>query len=216
MKKIFIIILASTSLFADIKDERNVFSGDSKIKLEKIIDEIEKETNCKIYLTTLLSEQEPEKRIRKRTMFINIIKAKDEKQLKIQLRISRDLNNDEISREFSALLREMGDIVGSGDELEVTEELLTKVRNILKTKLQPVVVEKVVKVKEDRSGATTVTFRKIRDVLAIFLAVAILLISLVPIVLRNCRFIVLAFKQTKSVKKTFELFCAKFWTKFKR
>lgn len=208
-RKIAIIfILFSVFLYANIVDERRIFSDKSKLELNSLIEKIKEEEKCEVYLGTFFSEDEIEIKQRKRVIVVNMLKPKNEKQLKIQLKVSQDLNSQELSEEFSNVLRELGEIVEENDEFVVSKEVLRRIDIILKRNRENL-LDKIEKKIQPKRKIDIVSVRRIRDIFALLFTIIIILIALLPKISKNYKLVKGVFKQTRSIKITFLIFVTK-------
>lgn len=125
-------LFLSTLVLGKINDYRNVFSEESKTNLSNLVQTFQKETGKKLYLNTLEDNEGFEAEEQEKTVIVNLIKNKENENgvLKVQLKISQDLNPDEISSDLSLLLTNVEETVTEKDEATVATTLIEGLQDV--------------------------------------------------------------------------------------
>ena len=136
LKKITVgMLIFSTLVLGKINDYRNVFPEDVKIKITESIENFENKTGNKLYLNTLEENEGFEAEEQEKTVIINLIKNNENENgvLKVQLKISQDLNPEDISSDLSLLLTNVEEYVGEKDESLVAINLVEGLQEVFIT-----------------------------------------------------------------------------------
>ncbi|MGL5001111.1 MAG: hypothetical protein ACRC6J_05255 [Cetobacterium sp.] len=136
LKKVTIItMIFSTLVLGKINDYRGTFSDENKEKLKISIDEFKKETGKKIYLNTLQDNEGFEPEEQEETVIINLIKNKEEENsgIKIQIKLSQDLNPEDMSADLTLLLDNVEEFIGEKDESLLAINLVDGLKEVLKS-----------------------------------------------------------------------------------
>ncbi|MGL4642025.1 MAG: hypothetical protein ACRCVB_02975 [Cetobacterium sp.] len=125
-------LFLSTLVLGKINDYRNVFSEENKTNLTTLVETFQKETGKKLYLNTLEENEGFEAEEQEKTVIINLIKNKESENgiLKVQLKISQDLNPDEISSDLTLLLTNVEEFATEKDETVVATNLVEGLQEI--------------------------------------------------------------------------------------
>ena len=108
LKKVMVgSLIFSTLVLGKINDYRNVFSEDDKSKL----------------LTVVETFQE-------KTVIVNLIKNNENEVLKVQLKISQDLNPEDMASDLSLLLTNVEEYVGEKNETLIATNLVEGLQEI--------------------------------------------------------------------------------------
>lgn len=128
-------LILSTLVLGKINDYRNVFSEETKIKLTETIENFEDKTGNKLYLNTLEENEGFEVEDQEKTVIINLVKNNENENgvLKVQLKISQDLNPEDISSDLSLLLTNVEEYVGEKDEGLVAINLVEGMQEVFVT-----------------------------------------------------------------------------------
>lgn len=127
IKKIVIgCFIISNIIFGKINDYRNILTEENKLKIENAIQEFEKKTNTKIYLNTLEENEGFESVDQEKTIIINIVKNLEDKtqKIKVQLKISQDLQPEEFTQDLELLLDSVKDVAVDGNETELSISII--------------------------------------------------------------------------------------------
>ncbi|MGL5088851.1 MAG: hypothetical protein ACRC0Y_08290 [Fusobacteriaceae bacterium] len=136
LKKVTIItMIFSTLVLGKINDYRGTFSDENKEKLKISIDGFEKETGKKIYLNTLEDNEGFESEEQEKTIVLNLIKNKEQKDdiLKVQIKISQDLNPEDMSSDLSLLLENVKEFINEKDESLLAVNLIDGLKEVFIT-----------------------------------------------------------------------------------
>ncbi|MCQ8211251.1 hypothetical protein NON08_01540 [Cetobacterium somerae] len=128
-------IIFSTLVLGKLNDYRNVFTGDTKEKIAEAIENFQDKTGNKLYLNTLEENEGFEAEEQEKAVIINLIKNNDSENgvLKVQLKISQDLNPEDISSDLSLLLTNVEEYVGEKDEGLVAINLVEGLQEVFIT-----------------------------------------------------------------------------------
>lgn len=128
-------LILSTLVLGKINDYRNVFSEETKTKLTETIENFEDKTGNKLYLNTLEENEGFEVEDQEKTVIINLVKNNENENgvLKVQLKISQDLNPEDISSDLSLLLTNVEEYVGEKDEGLVAINLVEGMQEVFVT-----------------------------------------------------------------------------------
>ena len=127
LKKITIVfIILSTLSLGKINDYRGAFLDEDKVKLEKTVESFEKGTGNKFFLNTLEENEGFEADSQERLIILNLIKNKEDlnSTLKVQIKISQDLNPEELSTELTLLLDNVQEYANQKDEFQIANNLV--------------------------------------------------------------------------------------------
>ena len=111
-------LIISTLVLGKINDYRGVFSEETKEKLETAVKTFQSKTGEKLYLNTLEENEGFEVQEQEKTVIVNLIRNKENENslLKVQLKISQDLNPEDMTSDLSLLLTNVEEYVGEKDE----------------------------------------------------------------------------------------------------
>lgn len=125
-------LFLSTLVLGKINDYRNIFSEESKTNLSNLVKTFQNETGKKIYLNTLEENEGFEAEEQEKTVIVNLIKNKEIENpiLKVQLKVSQDLNPDEISSDLDLLLTNVEEFAIEKDEALVAINLVQGLQGI--------------------------------------------------------------------------------------
>lgn len=131
-KIIFGLIVLSTLALGKLNDYREVFSSGDKEKLEDSIKQFENSTKKKLYVNTLEENEGFEVENQEKIVIINLIKNKDNENsnLKIQLKVSQDLNPEEIASDLNLLLENTEEHIGKNNEFLIITNLIDGMQEI--------------------------------------------------------------------------------------
>lgn len=127
LKKITIgFIILSTFALGKINDYRGVFSDEDKVKLEQTVKAFEEETGNQFFLNTLEDNEGFEVDSQEKAIILNLIKDKQNvnSTLKVQIKISQDLNPEELSTDLTLLLDNAQEYANEQNEFQVASNLV--------------------------------------------------------------------------------------------
>jgi len=123
-------LIFSTLVLGKINDYRNVFSEEDKSKLSAVIETFQDKTGDKLYLNTLEENEGFEADEQEKTVIVNLIKNSENKVLKVQLKISQDLNPEDIASDLSLLLTNVEEYVGEKNETLIATNLVEGLQEV--------------------------------------------------------------------------------------
>ncbi|MGL4988635.1 MAG: hypothetical protein ACRC5F_05260 [Cetobacterium sp.] len=134
LKKVTIMtMIFSTLVLGKINDYRETFSEENKEKINSAIQIFKKETGKNLYLNTLQDNEGFEPESQEETVILNLIKNKEHEDgiLKIQIKISQDLNPEELSSDLSLLLDNSQEHLTDKNEEVLALNLIDGLKEIL-------------------------------------------------------------------------------------
>lgn len=135
LKKIIAIFtILPILIFAKVNDYRKAFSLENKEMLEKKIDTYENETGNKFFLNTFEKNEGFKTISQEKTVIVNLIKDQNNSKIKIQIKISQDLNPEEKLEKMNDILNKLQEIINTNNEIEVAESLVEGVSEIVLAK----------------------------------------------------------------------------------
>lgn len=131
LKKVMVgSLIFSTLVLGKINDYRNVFSEDDKSKLLTVVETFQEKTGDKLYLNTLEENEGFEADEQEKTVIVNLIKNNENEVLKVQLKISQDLNPEDMASDLSLLLTNVEEYVGEKNETLIATNLVEGLQEI--------------------------------------------------------------------------------------
>lgn len=135
LKKITVgLLILSTLVLGKINDYRNVFSEDEKPNLLTAVETFQEKTGNKLYLNTLEENEGFEADEQEKTVIVNLIKNNENEVLKVQLKISQDLNPEDMASDLSLLLTNVEEYVGKKNETLIAINLVEGLQELFAEK----------------------------------------------------------------------------------
>lgn len=134
LKKVMVgSLIFSTLVLGKINDYRKVFSEEDKSNLLTVVENFQEKTGDKLYLNTLEDNEGFEADEQEKTVIVNLIKNNENEVLKVQLKISQDLNPEEMASDLSLLLTNVEEYVGEKNEALIATNIVEGLQELLVT-----------------------------------------------------------------------------------
>lgn len=154
MKKIlFVFLFLSSILFAKINDTLLLFNEEQKKEIDTVITKIAENHNIDLYINTYSDDEGFIIDRNQKVIVLNIIKV-DKDKIKIELKLSKDMELDEESKNsIEELLGENENTIKNGDVILYIQEMLVGIDEILENiKVEePIVIEEPEKVENKKN-----------------------------------------------------------------